>query len=502
MAEGSRYASYFVRETSSGVTPSNPTLDVFRATKSGLDINITALQSEELRNDAEIADFRLGTRHVEGTATGELSYGTFDLLMAAALRGSWQDDIVVGGVERPSFTFVDYNADINDLPYTVYRGCEVNTLALNVSAAAMTTIEFGLIGRSMEQLAELPDGWTVNTRTATSPMDGFSGSLMANGQPISVITEMAINIDNGIEPRFVVGSKFSIKPSTKRRNVKGTMTAYFEDNSLRLAYLNELEQDIVLQVSDGNAGNTYEITMPRVKITEAPHPVDGEGDIMQNLSYQGLLDAASGNSIKIERKVVVPPPTGVIITPAFTAVMETGETKQFAATVTGTTDQSVTWEVSPTSNGTIDANGLFTASVNATGVTTITATTVADTTIKGTASINSFDTAPIPTLTHYVFSLDSASASKGTLAGTAPVQTLTIADGSAGPVTLQITPAPTGAVVGTPAVKTQPSTSGMSGAITSGKLVITPVAGAVSSDSIVLTDGDGHDTTLILRVTA
>lgn len=390
MAEGSRYSSYFVKEATSGVTPTTAAFGVFRATKSGLDLNITALQSEEIRNDAEVADFRLGTRHVEGTATGELSYGTFDELIAAALRGHWQTDTVVGGIERPSFTFIDYNADIKDLPYTVYRGCEVNTMAINVSAAAMTTIEFGIIGRSMEQLKTLPVGWTISNRTATAPMDGFSGSLMSDGQELSVITEMALSIDNGIEPRFVIGSKYSIRPSSKRRNVTGTMTAYFEDNSLRLAYLNELEQQIVLAISDGNAGNTYEITIPRTKLTEAPRPIDGEGDIMQNLAYRGLLDANSGNSIKIVRKVVVPKPTGALITPNTVATVKKGATQQFRATVLGTTAQAGTWKVTPTASGTISAAGLFTADAAAPNApTTVEFTTTADPTVKAQATIES-----------------------------------------------------------------------------------------------------------------
>ena len=390
MAEGSRYSSYFVKEASSGVTPTNPTLSVFRTTKSGLDINITALQSEEIRDDAEIADFRLGTRHVEGTVTGELSYGTFDDLIAAALRGDWTTGTVKGGITRQSFTFVDYNADIEDLPYTVYRGCEVNTMTINVSAAAMTTIEFGIIGRTMEQMIALPAGWTISNRTTTSPMDGFSGALMSNGEVINVITEMQVQLENGIEPRFVVGSKYTIKPGAKRRDTTGTMTAYFEDNALRLAYLNELEQRIVLQISDGNAGNTYEITLPRVKFTEAPRPVDGEGDIMQNLSYQALLDSTEKTSIKIERKVVVPDPTGVIIVPAHLGSVAKGGTQQFTATVTGTTEQGVTWSVNPVANGTISAAGLFTADAAATGKTTITAATAADPDVKGTAVIDSF----------------------------------------------------------------------------------------------------------------
>ena len=301
MAEGSRYSSYFIKEASSGVTPATGTLKIFRATKSGLDINIATLQSEEIRDDAEIADFRLGTRHVEGTATAELSYETFDDLLAAALRSTFVSNVVKGGILRQSFTFIDYNADITDFPYTIYKGCEINTIAITVAASAMVQIEFGIVGRSMEPLAALPSGLTVGSRTTTAPMDGFSGALKMGSTVVDVITEMAINLENGIEPRFVVGSKFSIKPGAKRRNVTGTLTAYYEDNLLRSKFLNEEESVLSIDIVDGTTGAGYRIEMPRIKITEAPRPIDGEGDIMLNMSYQSLLDQTLGYGIRITK---------------------------------------------------------------------------------------------------------------------------------------------------------------------------------------------------------
>lgn len=301
MAEGSRYSSYFIKEDSSGVTPASGTLKIFRATKSGLDIKIATLQSEEIRDDAEIADFRLGTRHVEGTASAELSYETFDDLLAAALRNVFVGNSVQGGILRQSFTFIDYNADVPDFPYTIYRGCEVNTIAITVAASAMVGIEFGLVGRSMEPLAALPAGLTVGSRTTSSPMDGFSGALTMGSSVVDVITEMAINLENGIEPRFVVGSKSSIKPGSKRRNVTGKLTAYYEDNALRSKFLNEEESTLSIDVVDGTTGAGYRVEMPRIKITEAPRPIDGEGDIMLNMSYQSLLDQTLGYGIKITK---------------------------------------------------------------------------------------------------------------------------------------------------------------------------------------------------------
>lgn len=361
MADGSRYSSYFIKEAMSGVTPGSGTLNIFRATKSGLDIKIAALQSEEIRDDAEVADFRLGTRHVEGTASGEFSYLTFDELLGAALRSEFAGDSVQGDINRQSFTFIDFNADVPDFPYTVYRGCEVNSMAITVSAAAMVGIEFGIVGRAMEQSATLPAGLTVGTRTTTSPMDGFSGALKMGDIAVDVITEMAINLENGIEPRFVVGSKFSIKPSAKRRQISGTLTAYYEDNKLRSKFLNEQESILTIDILDGTTGAGYRFEMPRIKITEAPRPIDGEGDIMLNMSYTGLLDQTEGYSIKITK---LPPISFTTNLPSTKSVAAGDALSLTVAVAGGVTPYTYVWK-----KGGVVVSGATTATFNKPAVT-------------------------------------------------------------------------------------------------------------------------------------
>jgi hypothetical protein len=90
----------------------------------------------------------------------------------------------------------------------------------------------------------------------------------------------------------------------------------------------------------------------------------------------------------------VPPMISVQVAPT-TANVATGQTQQFMATVTGTTNTAVTWQVSSTSAsaasiGTINASGLYTAPPNAPtgGTVTVTATAQADTTKTGTAVAN------------------------------------------------------------------------------------------------------------------
>jgi hypothetical protein len=73
------------------------------------------------------------------------------------------------------------------------------------------------------------------------------------------------------------------------------------------------------------------------------------------------------------------------------AIILTGTTQQFAATVQGTTNTAVTWSVDSVSggnsgSGTVNASGLYTAPAQA-GSHTVTATSVADTTKSASATV-------------------------------------------------------------------------------------------------------------------
>jgi len=97
---------------------------------------------------------------------------------------------------------------------------------------------------------------------------------------------------------------------------------------------------------------------------------------------------------------ITPPPIVVSVTPPMPSV-QTGKTQQFTATVTGTANTAVTWQISSPSAGaasigTISATGLYTAPANVPtgGTVTVTATSQADTTKTGNATVTV--TAPPP----------------------------------------------------------------------------------------------------------
>ncbi len=141
----------------------------------------------------------------------------------------------------------------------------------------------------------------------------------------------------------------------------------------------------------------------------------------------------SATSAAILAQVVASSNIVVTLTPKAVTI-GAGNTTQFQATVTGSTDTEVTWSVNtvPYGNntvGAIDGNGNYTAPNNIVGLgsVTITATSVVDTTKSGSATVTLSN--PVPTLTSITPGTLGPGAFQITLYGTGFVSTSTAAFG-------------------------------------------------------------------------
>lgn len=310
MANGSRHSMRYIAESTYGQTPATPAFKMIRHTGTTLGLSKESLQSEELRDDRQISDFRHGAYQVGGDINIELSYGSFDDLLEAVTLGTWEVDgggtdidRLKAGVTRRSFTVERFFGDIAsvDKPYHRFTGVELNTLSLAINANAMITGSFGVLGQNMTTGTAIITGATYAPATTTSPLDSFTGTLQEAGVPIAVITEISLSLENALEARFVVGSKQSIRPSIGRSNVTGQVTAYFENSALLDKFINETESSIVFELPDG-AGNVYTFTLPRIKYTGGQPDVDGEGPITLAMPFQALLDPTTGTNLMIDRE--------------------------------------------------------------------------------------------------------------------------------------------------------------------------------------------------------
>lgn len=79
----------YKKEVTWATAPGTGSAQVLRRVESNLNLTKNTYESAEIRSDYQVADFRHGTRKVDGSVRGELSLTTFGDFIAAALRKAW-----------------------------------------------------------------------------------------------------------------------------------------------------------------------------------------------------------------------------------------------------------------------------------------------------------------------------------------------------------------------------------------------------------------------------
>ena len=300
IANGAQHSLHYVAETTYGTTPSTPSFSPLPHTGTTLAVTKDAVESEKIRGDRQVEDFRHGNKTVGGDITAELEYGAFDDLLEAALCGTWASDVLKAGLTRRSFSIQRKFGDLATPEFHTYKGCEINTLSLSVSPNAMVGTTFGIVGKDLAIATSAITGSTFAADGDEIPFDSFTGSISEGGTSIATVTAIELSLENGIEPLFSVGSQTTNRPSIGRSRLTGTLTTYFTSKTLYEKFLNETASSIVLTLTDPD-GNDYIITIPNVKYNSGQPDVAGEGAVTVAMEFIALYDSVSDSQIKIER---------------------------------------------------------------------------------------------------------------------------------------------------------------------------------------------------------
>ena len=302
MSDGSRQSVAFIRESAFGVTPATPAFQNIRNTSFNLALSKNSSQSEELRQDRQIAHFKHGAESVAGDLGFELSATTFDDFLESALGGTWTSDVLKAGVLRRSYTLERYFSDIApaNKPWHRFTGCEINAFNLSVPTEGKVTGSFAFMGKGMSVNNALIAGATYSAATATDVIDSFTGTVEEGETVNGIVTEITLALQNGLAAKPVIGSKATLQHSIGRSNLTGQITVYFENSELLEKFINEENSSLEFTLTD-DAGNSYTVLLPKIKYTGAPLNVGGEGSITLPMPFQALYDETEGTNIKITR---------------------------------------------------------------------------------------------------------------------------------------------------------------------------------------------------------
>jgi hypothetical protein len=311
-----------VQETTWGVTPGNPVFKKTRITGESLVAGLTTVQSQELRPDRNVPDLPLVAAAAAGGFNFELSYSTFDDLLAAVLFGNWSGNGITNGqsANMKSFT-IEKRFDMGEGSYEYfrYRGMVPNTLTLNIGADSIITGSVEFIGKREDVASTLISGASYTDATGNPVLNATRDFAMFSigGDVNNYVSNMDMSISNNLRAQRAVAHLEGIGVGTGNFTVTGSMTVYFKNRAVYDKYLNN--ESVALSFILGEeGGKQYKFTLPKIKFSNGQVLAENQGaDLMCNMQYQAIFSSQINGTLRIERAVGAPSavitPTGVVL---------------------------------------------------------------------------------------------------------------------------------------------------------------------------------------------
>lgn len=299
-AQGSRSSLAYIAETTFGTTPNTPTFANLPFNTHSLDLTKDRVEGNEIQADRMPRVDRHGNRQAGGSIEVDLRKGDYDAFFESAFLNSFSTNVLKIGTTPKYFSIEDAANDISE--FRLFTGMSVSTLNVSIAPNQMVTATFDMVGKNMTQASST--GSTGGTPTAAStnaPFDSYSGAIEDGGSALSIVTSIDFTLTNSFAPTFVIGSDSAQQLEFGRAVVEGTMTVYYENETLINKFLNETESAIEVSVDDPTGSNSYTFLFPRVKYNGASVPVQNPQSRLITLPFVALYDATEATNLKLTR---------------------------------------------------------------------------------------------------------------------------------------------------------------------------------------------------------
>lgn len=267
----------------------------FRFSRHSLKSDKGTVESEMIRADREVSDYRHTTRSASGDVEFELCDGDHENIISSAMFGTWGTDTIKIGTTPQYITFEDGALDI--ARYQLFKDMLVSRMRFQFVPAEIVKVTASLVGTAMSLAGSTGGGTAVNA-SSNQPFDALNGALYDNraetGTELAVVSAMTLEIDNGARPVFAVGSPDAVNIEYGRGRVSGELTCFYEDATWPTRFLNETEASLVLNLTDPT-GNALEFRMDRIKCNGADAAVQNEQSRMLRVPFVALLPTIGAN---------------------------------------------------------------------------------------------------------------------------------------------------------------------------------------------------------------
>lgn len=308
MANSAQHKISLIRETTYGTTPATPAFKVKEITGTTLALAKGTIESETIRSNRQVHDVRHGNRQIGGDISVELNYDGFADILEAVMCGTWDDtgvSFLVPGSTRRSHSVLRQFTDIvagGAKPFHLFKGVEFNTFNLTVTPEALVKATFGCMGREVAYADTAPTGATYVDASALKAFDSFTGAILVDGVAVSSVTEIQLNIENGLDPRFVCFDDKTLQPKIGKTRVTGSLGLYFQTSAFLEAFNAATKLALSFTLTDLD-GNELTFELPSILGSGGQPDVNGEDDVMITFPFSAIYESGAENpdALKILR---------------------------------------------------------------------------------------------------------------------------------------------------------------------------------------------------------
>lgn len=212
-----------------------------------------------------------------------------------------------------SISFEHWYSDLTPTASELFLGCKIAKASLSLPPSGLATVNFDVQGLDMADTSAKRGGVATTAQYFTSPtaastagtLAAVNGILRVGGTTYATVTGLTVDVSADYKGDPVVGSNTMPQLFPGRLSVTGQFTAYFDSVTLRDAFINETEIDLVgVFTADNTATADFiSIAMPRIKVGSA-NKDDSDTGLVQTFQFQALYNGAGGTGIKTEKTTI------------------------------------------------------------------------------------------------------------------------------------------------------------------------------------------------------
>jgi hypothetical protein len=188
-----------------------------------------------------------------------------------------------------SYTIEEWYSDIAQSE--VYTGMKVNSLAVQLPATGLTTIDVAFAGKDMASTGTIQYFSSPTAQGTDGIFAAVNGVMLVDGAPVALVTSADFTVERATENATTVGSNSVADIFTGRIRVTGNLSVYFQDDAFRTYFDAETPVSLVLVLTSDSSNDSdfVTFTLPKVKLGSFTKD-DGELGVVAATSFQALLN--------------------------------------------------------------------------------------------------------------------------------------------------------------------------------------------------------------------